>query len=151
MVELEPKLIADLLRQSMEEGKAPFLSVVSGSMSPLIRQDDQVQLAKVDQRYLSAGDIIVMELESELLTHRYWGFVEADKKVLLVTKGDRPQHFDHPHDAGTLVGLVIAAKRNEKVIVLSEGAGRWLNKGLIALASLDSHLFASPVPSLPYD
>ena len=149
MVKLEPKLIADLLRQSMNEGRAPYLSVISGSMSPLIKKEDRVKVSSTDHFSLSTGDVVVLELQNELLTHRYWGSIDAGDDILLITKGDRSQQFDHPHDAGTLVGLVIAIKRNGREMGLSEGAGGWMNKGLTALARVDSWLFASPIPSLP--
>jgi len=62
-----------------------------------------------------------------------------------VTKGDRPQHFDPPHDADTLIGLVTARKRNKRIMNLRQGIGRWLNRRLAQLALVDIHLFSHAI------
>ena len=147
MVDLEPGLISDLLRQSMEEGKAPYLNVISDSMSPLIVSGDQVQISSASHDSLNVGDVVVVQGSKELLTHRFWDLITVDHKVQIITKGDRPQHFDHPHDAGTLVGLVTARRRNQRLMDFTQGAGKWLNRRLITLARLDYQLFSTSVPS----
>jgi hypothetical protein len=147
MVDLEPGLISDLLRQSMEEGRTPYLNVISDSMSPLIISGDQVQISSASRDSLNIGDIVVMQGSKELLTHRFWCLITVDHQVQIITKGDRPQHFDHPHDAGTLVGLVTARRRNQRQMDFTQGAGKWLNRLLTTLARLDSRLFSASVPS----
>ena len=148
MVDIEPGLISDLLRQSMEEGRAPFLNVVSDSMSPLIVSGDQVQISSTNRDALRAGDVVVMRGKNELLTHRFWGLINTDVQAQIITKGDRPQHFDHPHDAATLVGLVTARRRNRRVMDLTKGVGNWLNRRLTTLARLDFRLFSASIPSM---
>ncbi len=148
MVDLEPGLISDLLRQSMEEGLAPYLNVISDSMSPLILNGDQVQISSTSCDSLNVGDVVVMQGSKELLTHRFWGLVNTDRQVQIITKGDRPQHFDHPHDAGTLVGLVIARRRNQRIMDLTQGAGQWLNRRLATLARVDYQLFSESVSAV---
>jgi len=146
MVELEPSLIADLLRQSMVEGSAPYLTVVSASMAPLIVQGDQVRLTSIDHESLSLGDIVVLENSNELLTHRFWGRFESGDECQLITKGDRPQHFDRPHDAGKLIGLVTARKRNRELMPINTGAGAVFNRGVVLLSQIDIWLFTPPAP-----
>jgi len=148
MVDIEPGLISDLLRQSMEEGRAPYLDVISDSMSPLIVSGDQVQISSTNRDALKVGDVVVMQGNNELLTHRFWGLINLDAQVQIITKGDRPQHFDHPHDAGTLVGLVIARRRNRRLMDLTKGVGNWLNRWLTALAKVDYHLFSASLTSV---
>jgi hypothetical protein len=148
MVDIEPGLISDLLRQSMDEGRAPYLNVISDSMSPLIVSGDQVQISSTNRDALKVGDVVVMQGNNELLTHRFWGLIDLDAQVQIITKGDRPQHFDHPHDAGTLVGLVIARKRNRRLMDLTKGVGYWLNRWLTTLAKVDYHLFSASLTSV---
>lgn len=145
MPDLEPGLIVELLRQSMENGRSPFLNVISDSMSPLIRSGDQVQLAPVTHNSLQPGDVIVFSEIGELITHRFWGIIATDSNEQLITKGDRPQHFDRSHDTDTLVGLVIGRKRDRRLLKLSKGVGRWLNVQLTRLAALDIRLFSKAV------
>ena len=145
MQNLEPGLIVELLRQSMENGRSPFLNVVSDSMSPLIRSGDQVQLAPIIHSALQPGDVILFSDIGELITHRFWGIITTESNEQLITKGDRPQHFDQLHDTDTLIGLVIGRRRNRRFLKLSEGAGRWLNIQLTRLAALDIRLFSKAI------
>lgn len=146
MPDLEPGLIVELLRQSMENGRSPFVNVISDSMSPLIRSGDQVRLAPITQNALQPGDIIVFSDIGGLSTHRFWGIIAFESNEQLITKGDRPQHFDQLHDTDTLVGLVIGRRRNSRLLNLSKGVGRWLNGQLTRLAALDIRLFSKAIP-----
>jgi len=144
MSEIDPALLADLLREAMNEGKLPFLTVVSNSMSPLIRRGDQIQLAPATAEQLQPGDIIVYTGQANLITHRYWGCLVNENETRLVTRGDRPQHFDRPITPATLVGLVIGRRRKKHFLNLAGGAGKWLNNHLANLARLEIRLFAEP-------
>lgn len=145
MSELKPSIIADLLRQTMRNGKKPFVSVISDSMAPLIRSGDDVQLETIERKELGKGDIVVINGISELITHRYWGALTEGDQAKLVTKGDRPQHFDPLREADKLIGLVIARRRDGRILRLNHGRGRWLNRQLARLAALDIRLFADPI------
>ncbi len=145
MSQIESALLADLLRQAMSEGKLPFLTVVSNSMSPLLKRGDQIRLGPTTAEKLQPGDIIVYSGPANLITHRYWGFLSRDNQTQLVTKGDRPQHFDQPFVQADLVGQVIGRRRNQRLLNLSTGAGRWLNNHLANLAKLEIRLFSKPL------
>ena len=148
MSDLEPSLIVDLLHQSMDDGKSPSLVVVSDSMAPLILSGDQVQIAPITHEALVAGDVVVVSGSQELLTHRFWGLLATENELQLITKGDRPQHFDQPRNVDTLVGLVISRKRNSRLLNFRKGIGRWLNWLLTRLASLEIRLFSRAIPVL---
>ena len=106
MSQIDSALLADLLRQAMKEGKSPFVTVVSNSMSPLIRRGDQIRIGPTTAEKLQPGDIIVYSGPANLITHRFWGFLSEKDTTQLVTKGDRPQHFDPPFIQTDLVGQV---------------------------------------------
>lgn len=144
MSQIEPALLADLLRQAMNEGKSPFLTVISNSMSPIIRRGDQIRLGPTTAEALRPGDIIVFLGPANLITHRYWGCYDESSKTCLVTKGDRPQHFDQPFPQVNLVGQVIGRRRKQRLMNFSAGAGKWLNNHLAALAKFEIRLFARP-------
>lgn len=144
MSEIDPALLAEMLRDALNKGKFPYLTVVSNSMSPLIRRSDQIQLAPITPEQLLPGDIIVFEGPSNLITHRFWGLITETGQTQLVTRGDRPQHFDKPVNAGRLIGRVICRRRKKKSFNLSQGMGKWLNSHLANLARLEIRLFADP-------
>ncbi|MFZ0547707.1 MAG: signal peptidase I [Candidatus Promineifilaceae bacterium] len=145
MSEIDPATLAELLREAMREGKLPFLTVVSNSMSPLIRRGDQIRLAPTSAEQLQPGDIIVYLGPANLITHRYWGRLLEKGETWLVTRGDRPQHFDRPFTSGSLVGQVIGRRRKQHVLNLASGVGKWLNNQLANLARLEIRLFSAPL------
>jgi signal peptidase I len=143
MSEIAPALLADLLREALKEGKSPYLTVISNSMSPLIRRGDQIQLAPTTSDELKPGDIIVYQGPANLITHRYWGFLSENGRRQLVTRGDRPQHFDTPITPASLIGRVTARRRKKQLLNLAGGIGKWLNHHLAKLAQLEIRLFSS--------
>lgn len=145
MARLETSIIADLLRQSMAEGRMPYVQIISDSMRPLLQCDDQVRLAPASIEQLKPGDIIVVLGVTQLVTHRYWGYFNKNGEVAIVTRGDRPRDFDQPVPAVNLVGRVVARRRNQRLLLLTEGAGRWLNQLLTRVAAVDIHLSARPI------
>jgi hypothetical protein len=76
-----------------------------------------------------------------LITHRYWGFLSEKDQTHIVTKGDRPQHFDQPIIKANLVGQVIGRRRNKRLLNFSSGVGKWLNNHIANLARLEIRLF----------
>jgi hypothetical protein len=149
MSEIDPSLLADLLSQAMREGQLPFLTVVSNSMSPLIRRGDQIQIAPAAAERLQPGDIIVYKGPANLITHRYWGLLSENGQTRLITRGDRPQHFDKPFDAISLVGRVIGRRRKKQFLDFARGKGKWLNKHLANLARLEIRFFSKPPEITP--
>jgi hypothetical protein len=145
MVRLEPAVIADLLRQSMAEGRMPYVQIISDSMRPLLQCDDQVRLAPASIEQLLPGDIIVVLGLTQLVTHRYWGYLNNDGDVAIITRGDRPRDFDQPVPAVNLIGRVVARRRQQRLLPLTEGAGRWLNQLITRVAAVDIRISARPV------
>lgn len=144
MAELDPPLLAALLRDALRQGKEPMLTVTSDSMAPLIRRGDQIRLAAAAPTDLQPGDIIVIGGRHELLTHRYWGRLGDGPDAPLLTRGDRPRDYDPPAPVDQLVGRVVARRRAQRVLPLCSGAGEWLNGRLARLAALDAGWFAAP-------
>ncbi|MCI0396967.1 MAG: signal peptidase I [Chloroflexi bacterium] len=145
MANVEPSLLAELLRETMARGQLPFLTIASNSMAPLVRRGDQIGIAPARPEELQPGDVIVVMGQGELVTHRYWGCLEQNGRRRLVTRGDRQRHFDRPVAEASLVGRVVARRRQNRLLSLSEGPGRRLNHSLAGLARLDIRLFSAPV------
>lgn len=136
------QLIAVMLRQSTAEGKRPFLTISSPSMTPLLQIGDQVGLETVSSSQLQMGDIITLEQDTHLLTHRFWGW---DDDGRLQTRGDRPLTFDPPATPDQLLGRVIIRRRGSKVLDLTIGPGRRLHCYLTWLLQTESRLLNLPL------
>lgn len=129
-----PPLLADLLRQSLQQGQAPQLEVTSNSMAPLLRRGDKVILEAVTPEQLTRGDVITLVSPKVIMTHRYWGTTSGQASIRLLTRGDRPLVLDEPWPLEAIIGRMVGRCRQEKDLRLTSGAGRWLNRHLYWLA-----------------
>lgn len=137
-MQVDPSLVSDLLQEGMAKGAIPFVTVVSGSMAPLLLKDDQVGLQNISAEDLKPGDIIIYRTAQTLMTHRYWGQTDQGH----VSRGDRPLSFDSLWSSDQLVGKVIVRRRSGRELALTTGLGRLINSYLTQLARLESYLFA---------
>ena len=103
-----------------------MVTVNGRSMLPLLQPNDTIQIAATQPRQLVRGDIITIESGGELLTHRFWDYLE--KPQHLQTRGDRQRCFDLPHNYEQLVGRVVRRERGD--MQFQQGAGRWINEYL---------------------
>lgn len=131
---IPPLLLADLLRQSLQQGQSPQLAVTSNSMAPLLRRGDQIVLEAVTPEQLSCGDVITLVSSTAVITHRYWGMDTDQEPARLLTRGDRPLLYDQPWPPEALIGRMVSRARQEREIRLADGPGQWLNQHLCWLA-----------------
>ena len=138
--------LADMLRESLANGRRPRLAITSNSMSPLLRVGDQIILADTPLSQLNPGDIITIETDQHLLTHRFW----FNQNTSLITRGDRCLDYDPPVRKEKYIGRAIIRKRNGKYLKIETGFGKWLNDHLSWLVVLESKLFSgSPLQTNP--
>jgi signal peptidase I len=137
MEKTELREMVTILRKSLEDGREPHLTITSNSMAPLLRTGDQIILAKASLTDLYPGEIITIEKDTHLLTHRYWGCHHSK----IISRGDRPLRYDPPSAKNSILGRVIIRKRNDKYLYFTTGLGFWLNKHLTWLAHLENLLY----------
>jgi signal peptidase I len=148
MSELDSAVVSGLLRQSLMEGKQPYVTVASNSMLPLLRRGDQIQLSGVPPEELQPGDIIVLGAPAELTVHRFWGFQRGKGEPGLLTKGDHLIYFDPSVPAVALIGRVIRRQRRNRQLDLTDGIGRWLNQRISDAVALELHLLGMSPDSM---
>jgi hypothetical protein len=111
-------------------------------MTPLLRTGDQVGLEAAASDQLEIGDIITLEQEDHLLTHRFWGW---DGNGRLQTRGDRLLAFDAPTATEQLLGRLVTRRRAGKELALTSGPGHRLHRHLIWLFKTESRLLNLPL------
>lgn len=139
MTQYEPLFLADMLKESIQQGTTPSLTVVSNSMSPLLRPGDQVGLQIVVLAQLCRGHIVTFSNPrdpADLVTHRVVGTFPDEEASKIITFGDRMLMFDMPISMDDVVGRVIWRCRNGRVLDLDSGKGAWLSKKLAQQAML---------------
>ena len=111
----EQSIVAEMLRESLQYGASPSLTVVSNSMSPLLRSGDQVVLSSVGPRQIEAGQTITFVTADDrriLITHRVAGSVAGNGNSTVSTFGDRSLLFDPPVAVEDVIGQVVCRRRN---------------------------------------
>jgi len=134
----EQPSLGDILKEGILEGKNPSLTVISDSMSPLLKCGDLVGLQQFDRTQLNPGHIVTYtypHMPLELFTHRVAGISHIDDKTKLITWADRTLMFDFPIEFDDVVGRVIWRKRNGRLLDLDSGRGAWLSDKLSKLAT----------------
>jgi len=113
------QVITELLNEQLEQGNTFVLTVVSNSMSPLIRAADKVMVEKFVPEKLHTGDIILYKYRQTFCMHRYILKRKSNKAVEYITKGDRFFRFDRPFSEDKIIGKIKAIKRNDVQLDLS--------------------------------
>lgn len=98
----------ELTRSSLAAAGRLRLSVISDSMAPLVRRGDAVWVAPAEPAVLRHGDVIVVQREDELVTHR----LVAVRDEMWFTKGDSVSSLDPPVNTDAILGRVVAVERD---------------------------------------
>lgn len=138
---IEQDIIIKLLQDSLDAGQNPHLTIVSGSMSPLLQVGDQVVLERVPLSEITPNDVLILEDETSLITHRLVSTFEYDGKRLWVTRGDRPLSYDSVWTDSEIVGRVCGRRRGTHTQHWDSGSGLWLNQHFGRLAQLEAKIF----------
>jgi len=97
-----------LARLALLQGQTLRLRVVSGSMRPLLRPGDTVNVMAVAPAELQPGDLVVRAVPDEgFIVHR----LLAVHGGMLITRGDSSLYADAPWPAAQLAGRVTSAWR----------------------------------------
>jgi signal peptidase I len=123
-------LIAEAVRT---RGSARF-RVQGGSMRPLVRGGDVLEVRRAELATLRTGDIAVFARAGGLFAHRVIGRAQRGGEAVLITKGDAFPEPDAPVCAEELLGRVAVVLRGPRRMAL-DSAGRRAAGKLVARLS----------------
>ncbi len=129
----EQFMLVQILKESVQQGMTPSLTVISDSMSPMLCRGDKVGLRQLPPNHAEPGQIITFANPDDgqrLITHRVAGVFLENGKDKLATYGDRSLLLDLPVSFDDVIGLVVWRQRESNYIDLMSGLGAWLNKKL---------------------
>jgi signal peptidase I len=109
-----------LLRASLEAGTVARLRIDGVSMRPILRQGDIVVVRSCPIEELRLGDVLVIQRENDLVTHR----LVAVKPDGWYTKGDASSALDSPAAEEAILGRVEAVERGS--LSWSTQSNRWI-------------------------
>jgi len=136
----EYQLIAqELVRESLSSQGIARLRVISDSMAPLINVDDFVIIERPPLQVYRCGDIVVIDRNEELITHR---LVRLGVEKWY-TKGDRFHALDEPISADDLLGKVIEIESHDNHLNLMCRKWRRINRIRGWLANIEVEIYRS--------
>ncbi len=110
-------VIKEMRREACEKGGSLSFTIVSGSMSPVIREGDVVKVTKVEPSRIRIGDIVAFYDGDRVVVHRVFGRSRVNDRLIFSQRGDaiggsgviRPQN---------LIGRVSSLNRGGREILL---------------------------------
>lgn len=129
--------LGKILKEGINNGQTPSLTVSSNSMSPLLRKGDRIGLQKIELDELNPGQIITFaypEQPEDFITHRFAGTAQSGEKTKIITWADRTLMFDLPIEKNDIIGRVTWRLRKGRKIFMEHGRGAWISTRLYKLA-----------------
>jgi len=118
-IETETKIRKEILNSSISKSGSIWIRAYGLSMSPLIKEGDWLEIEHVDFEDLKIGDVIATKnicQDNQVTTHRLIKKLEMQRQFM--TKGDSNYsgRYDKPLSAESIIGKVIAVKRQNDII-----------------------------------
>ena len=152
-LEQEPKLsptaIIDLWEDLYSKKQKSWLSILSGSMLPLLQIGDKVLIQSVKPTEIRFGDIIVFKTvySDKLIVHRVIRRYNSDSdKLSFLQKGDNTTTAEIIKSEH-VIGKVIAIRKGSKIIYLNNGIWKVVNL-ILTLFSCSVYYFTPETPVL---
>jgi signal peptidase I len=102
-------LACDLASELVRTFGGVRLRVFGTSMVPFLFPGDLIWIQKADLNGISTGEIVLFSREGRLIAHRVVAHAGSAEQTLLVTRGDRLNHDDHPVSSSEFLGRVTIA------------------------------------------
>lgn len=126
-------VLNDLWEELVMKHGTCWARVVSNSMYPVIRQDDQVLVERVRPDKVRFGDIVVFRQDERLTVHRVIGKREVGGEYHFLEKGDASLQSSLV-PAKEVIGRVTIIRNHGKTIPVISGSGRLLQLTLSCIS-----------------
>jgi len=129
--------IPDLLFTSIQSGSPVRLIIQGNSMAPSLNQGEAVFVRGLAGRKLLLGDVIVVQIDGDLITHR----IVARRGDDWYTKGDGSPKLDPPIRPEAVLGWVEAIEIDGEVTSTYCGRRKSLNSMIAWLAWKEGEIY----------
>ena len=144
------RFVSRVWLEQYQQSGAGSLTILSGSMAPLINTGDQICVRKTPLDRIHIGDIITFWKGGELVTHRVIRTCIREGGVCFVERGDQ-----HPHhsfiDAASVIGRVARINKGSHSVEMHKLHWQIFNRtvGVLFLSIFFLRLLARRIPFLP--
>jgi signal peptidase I len=123
---LKPIQLQELWYELYAKNREAWLTVLSGSMAPMIQIGDKVLVKRVVPEQIRFGDIIVFKKTGTLITHRVIGKRVDNQNIIFFQKGDSNTIATGVF-AENVIGKVACIRKGNKHIRLDSFLGKSMN------------------------
>jgi len=123
---LEHTQLQELWDELYARKKESWLTVLSGSMAPMIQVGDRVLVKQTAPQNIRFGDVIVFKEADMLIIHRVISKQVADQHVIFMQKGDSNISATYVFSE-SVIGKVAYIKKEDRIIRLDSFFGRQMN------------------------
>lgn len=120
---LSPNAIIALWQDLYSKKQQSWLSILSGSMLPLLQIGDNVLIQSVKPAKIRFGDVIVFKNPDKLIVHRV---IHRYNSSSFLQKGDNTTIAEIV-SSKYLIGKVIAIRKGNKIIYMNKGLWKFVN------------------------
>lgn len=119
--------IETTVKEGLAAGHKVAIRVTSGSMAPLIAENDRVGVVQVQPDSVLRGEVVVISGGEGWITHRLLDQINRDRDLWLSTKGDNSPLIDPYWRAEALIGRVVSIEREGRTLFLDRGWGAFFH------------------------
>ena len=120
---ISPNTIIDLWEDLYSKKHKSWLSILSGSMMPLLQIGDKVLVHSVNPAEIRVGDIIVFKNSDKFIVHRV---IRKYNSSSFLQKGDNTTTAEIVISK-YVIGRVIAIRKRTRIFYLNKGLGKFIN------------------------
>lgn len=128
--------LQELWNELYEKKGQGWMTVFSGSMSPILKIGDKVLVKYISPKWIHFGDIIVFKENDKFIVHRVIRKRLSRDKLIFLEKGDN-NRFASWIDAEKVIGKAIAVNKGDRYIRLDSFSEKCRN----FLKAIKSNLF----------
>lgn len=129
--------IPELVFNSIQSGSPVRLVIQGNSMSPSLKPGEIVIVQGLSGRKLSVGDVIVVQRDDNLITHR----IVAIREDGWYTKGDGTPRLDPPSRLESILGWVDSFEHNGEITHTRSGWRMLIGSMIGMLAWFEGKIF----------
>ncbi|MEW6355586.1 MAG: S24/S26 family peptidase [Planctomycetota bacterium] len=142
--------IGDMAVELLRRGEVMHFRPKGHSMSPMIREYEEVLTKSVDPRDLNTGDIVVLyQPNGGIVIHRLTRTVRRRDGIEIWTKGDGGLRWDLPAKLSVCVGRAIAVRKPKQTLDLT--SSYWRTAGYLAAQLSLFQTFVLRIPGFGAD
>ena len=126
---LDTQLASELWQEYYERHSRGWMTVVSGSMMPLIHISDRVLVVKITPENIRPGYLIAFQREDKFIVHRVLKTMKTKEGLLFIERGDAASAIG-TFRGEDVIGRITVVKHDDSFLKLDSFSGNVAARGM---------------------